>query len=85
MTSDRLTKEHGLLAVGVRWAEDPPVPQVLLQHDGQPCLVEGLHDNGAHGLVVGEEVERGEEEEEAEGQAAMSRDREEGGRFVQWL
>ena len=70
MTSDPLTQEHRLLAVGLRWAEEPPVSQVPLQHDGEPRLVEGLHDNGAHGLVVCEEVERGEEEEEAQGQAA---------------
>ncbi|KAK0153742.1 Transmembrane protein 265 [Merluccius polli] len=46
------------------------IHKVLVQHNGKPCLIEGFHDNGAHSLVVGEEVEHGEEEEEAEGQAA---------------
>lgn len=39
-----------------------------MQHDGEPRLVERLHDDRAHRLVVGKQVEDGEEEEEAEGQ-----------------
>lgn len=69
-----LTQENRLLAIGVRRAEDLSIPQVLVQHDGQPRLVEGLHDNGAHSLVVGEEVEHGEDQKEAESQAALGRD-----------
>lgn len=40
-----------------------------MQRDGEPRLVERLHDDRAHRLVVGEQVEDGEEEEEAEGQS----------------
>lgn len=45
------------------------VLQVLLQYDGKTRLIESLHDNRTHGLVVGKEVEGGEEEEEAESQS----------------
>lgn len=45
------------------------VLQVLLQYDGKTCLIESLHDNRTYGLVVGKEMEGGEEEEEAESQS----------------
>lgn len=69
-----LTKEDWFSPIGLGRAQDLPVSQVLQQNDGEPRLVEGLHDNRTHGLVVGKEVEDGEEEEEAEGQAAGRRE-----------
>lgn len=63
------TKEHRLPLIGLWWREDAAVPQVVTQHDGEARLIERLHDDRADRLVVGEEVEDGEEEEEAEGQS----------------
>lgn len=39
-----------------------------MQHDGKSSLVKGFHDNWTYSLVIGKEVEDGEEEEEAESQ-----------------
>lgn len=71
-----LTKEHWFSLIGLQRAQDLPVSQVLQQNDGEPRLVESFHDNRTHGLVVGKEVEDGEEEEEAEGQAVGQRENE---------
>lgn len=49
----------------------------MLQHDRKPRLIEGFHDNRTHSLVVGKEVEGGEEEEEAESQSEGKTERRE--------
>lgn len=63
------TKEHRLHPISLRWRQDAAVPQVPLQHNGEAPLVEGLHDDRLDRLVVGEEVQDGEQEEEAEGES----------------
>lgn len=68
-----LTQENWFSLIGLWGAQDLSVSQVLLQYDGKPRIVESFHDNRAHGLVVGKEVEDGEEEEEAESQSVGQR------------
>lgn len=62
------TQENRFSPIRLERAQDPSVLQVPLQDDGQAGFVKGFHGDRAHGFVVGEKMEDGEEKEEAERQ-----------------
>lgn len=69
------TQEDRLSQISFLWTEDLLVFQILLKHYGEPCLIEGFHDNRSNGLVIGKEVKNSKKEEEKESQPETKRDK----------